>query len=67
MHQIEQDQIDPRLRCAVYAVGCRYANPREQSGKIWFDKCLDMLSSCSHDSILTVQVIYKKSHMWKQG
>ncbi|KAI8876154.1 hypothetical protein K501DRAFT_262641 [Backusella circina FSU 941] len=54
----QQDQLDPLVKYAVYAIGCRYADSTESTDRLLFDHC-EYLLNTSQDppTLATVQAL----------
>ena len=54
LHQ--KRSMNPLLRYAVYALGCRYSNPEDRTAQRWFGKACCLVEHEINVSLSTVQV-----------
>ncbi|KAI9493475.1 hypothetical protein BDB00DRAFT_740439, partial [Zychaea mexicana] len=49
--------MNPLLRYAVYALGCRYINPEDRTARLWFNKAQVLAEHETHVSLSIVQAL----------
>ena len=52
----QKRSMNPLLRYAVYALGCRYNNPEDRTAQLWFEKACSLVDHEINVSLSTVQV-----------
>ncbi|KAI9253972.1 hypothetical protein BDA99DRAFT_443117, partial [Phascolomyces articulosus] len=53
----QKRSMNPLLRYAIYALGCRYNNPEDRNAQHWFDKAFTLVDHEINVSLSTVQAL----------